>query len=138
MKIFFYFITFLIIISYFFIINDTINYKDTQWVNNSPSIISLDKTSARICFSVTEPATIYWRLYTNKNQLPVTPHDFTNTNNLSKTIAFGGNISPGNHTSYTNNMTNLQPNKEYFLSAIIVNYIGKFPTKITNIIFKTI
>lgn len=137
MKKFMYCIAFFSIISYLVIINDTINYKKTEWFNSTPTIISINNNQAQICFSVTEPSTIYWRLYTNKNQIPTNTHEFTNTNTIIDAFRFGGNITRGNKSSYTNNITNLISGQEYFLSSIAVNYIGTFPTKIKNIQFKT-
>ncbi len=124
-----------ILISYLIKNHETINYKNTEWLDNSPAIIMINSTNAQFSFTVTEPAAIYWRIYTN--DLPKIPEDLTNTNTINEAFAFGGNITTGKKTSYTNKIDNLTPNTEYFLYTIAVSYIGFFPKKIKKISFQT-
>ncbi|MGL5955870.1 MAG: hypothetical protein ACRC0X_04600 [Brevinema sp.] len=135
MKIILSTIVFFVIITYIFIINNTINYKDTQWIGNSPTLITLESNTVRFCFAVTKPATIYWRIYTEESQIPKNPHKFTNTNHLN--LSYGGNITTGNPNTYTNTIIGLLPKKQYYLSSIAVSYIGNFPKEIRTIPFQT-
>lgn len=125
-----------ILISYLIKNQETINYKNTEWLDNSPEIIMINSTSAQIGFEVTEPAAIYWRIYTN--DIPKIPEDLTNTSTINEALAFGGNITTGNNTIYTNKIDNLTPNTQYFLYTIAVSYIGFFPKKIKKISFHTL
>ncbi|MGL4676682.1 MAG: hypothetical protein ACRCWI_03335 [Brevinema sp.] len=126
-----------VIIAYIFIIDNTINYKDTQWIKESPKLIALNSHTANFCFAVTEPATIYWRMYTEESQIPNTPHEFTNTNTINLPTHYGGNITTGNLNTYTNKISGLKPQQLYYLSAIAVPYIGDFPKEIKLISFET-
>ncbi len=125
-----------LLISYLIKNHESINYKNTEWLGNSPEIIMINSSNAQISFAVTEPAAIYWRIYTN--DLPVIPEDLTNTNTINEAFAFGGNITIGNNTSYTNKIDNLTPNTSYFLYTIAVSYIGIFPKKIKKLSFQTL
>ena len=125
-----------ILISYLIKNHNSINYKNTEWLDNSPEIIMINTNNAQISFAVTEPATIYWRIYTN--DFAITPEDLTNTNTINEAFAFGGNITTGNKTSYTNKIDNLTPNTPYFLYTIAVSYIGIFPEKIKKLSFQTL
>lgn len=136
MKYIIFIITLLIIVLSFTMINKTINFKDTEWLKNSPQIIKNAPTDTRFSFTVTEPATIYWRIYTT-NIIVLKAHDLTNTNNLHQTIAYGGNFSKGNGAIYTNTITNLTPVTDYILYTIAVSYIGNFPKDIKKQAFKT-
>ena len=125
-----------ILISYLIKNHDSINYKNTEWLDNSPEIIMINSNNVQINFAVTEPAAIYWRIYTN--DFVIIPEELTNTNTINEAVAFGGNITIGNNTSYTNKIDNLVPNTQYFLYTIAVSYIGFFPKKIKKISFQTL
>ena len=125
-----------ILISYLIKSHESINYKNTEWLDNSPEIIMINSSNAQFSFAVTEPAAIYWRIY--NNDLLIAPEDLTNTNTINEALAFGGNITTGNNTIYTNKIDNLSPNTQYFLYAIAVSYIGFFPKKIKKISFQTL
>ena len=125
-----------LLISYLIKNHESINYKNTEWLDNSPETIMINSSYAQISFAVTEPAAIYWRIYTN--DLPIIPEDLTNTNTINEAFAFGGNITIGNNTSYTNKIDNLTPNTSYFLYTIAVSYIGIFPKKIKKLSFQTL
>ena len=125
-----------ILISYLIKNHDSINYKNTEWLDNSPEIIMINSNNVQINFAVTEPAAIYWRIYTN--DFVIIPEELTNTNTINEAVAFGGNITIGNNTSYTNKINNLVPNTQYFLYTIAVSYIGFFPKKIKKISFQTL
>lgn len=133
MKYLFYILTLTAFVFYLMRINDTINYKNTQWETNSPRIIHLSSTETQIIFSVTEPATIYWRLYDNNQNLPQVPEDLTNTNTTDQIFLRGGNITQGKNNDYTKTFNNLTPNHHYRLFAIAVSYIGTFPKEIKQL-----
>ncbi len=117
--------------------HETINYKNTEWLDNSPEIIKINSTKAQFSFTVTEPSAIYWRIYSNTNNISEIPEDLTNTNTINNTVTFGGNITIGNGDSYTNIIDNLLPNTQYYLYTIAVPYIGSFPKKIKKLFFQT-
>ncbi len=117
-------------------LKNNLQLKDTEWLDNSPTIIHVGTNSAKFCFAVTEPATIYWRVYTNN--IISDPKILTNINSLENITSYGGNVTEGNNNAYTNNITNLDSNQEYFLLAIAVSYIGNFPKEIKKIRFKTL
>ncbi len=129
-----YFIIFFV--ASLFIIRGTLDYKDTEWTDNSPAIVSINTNCVQFSFSVTEPATIYWRVYSD--YVPTDPHELTNISALDRAVTYGGNITTGQGDVYTNIIDNLSPKQNYYLSAIAVSYIGNFPKKVINIPFRTL
>lgn len=135
-KIIFFFLS-ISIVYFFSIINNTLNYKNTEWKENSPTLLSISSNSATFMFCVTEPASVYWRIYTNDITL-ITVEELTNTNSIHSAVRFGGNITRGQPESYTTIISNLSPNTIYYFYAIAVSFIGTFPKEIRKINFQTL
>ncbi len=127
----------LVLVFYYLLVNNNINFKDTEWINESPKLIALSEDSASVCFSVSEPAAIYWRLYTNESDIPERSRDMTNFAALGDAVLYGGNITHSKNESYTNIMNNLASGKDYYLAGVAVSSIGNFPRKIKKLHFKT-
>ncbi len=128
----------LVLIFYYLLINNNINFKDTEWINESPKVLEISPDGAMVCFSVSEPAAVYWRLYTNESDLPKRSRDMTNAAITNNAVRFGGNITHSKNESYTNIMKGLKPNTDYYLAAAAVSSIGNFPRNIKKIHFKTL
>ncbi len=127
----------LVLILYYLLVNNNINFKDTEWINDSPRLLELAEDSAAVCFSVSEPAAIYWRLYTDEQDIPSRSRDMTNYSTLGNAVLYGGNITHSKNESYTNIMKNLKSDTDYYLAGIAVSSIGNFPRKIKKLHFKT-
>ncbi len=136
MKKIFYAAAFFIAVTYIFFISNYINYKDTEWIENSPKIIDSTNNSVVVCFAVSEPATIYWRLYKDESLIPKSTADLTNINTTNGVISYGGNITHSKNESYTNTLKGIIPKTKYYLVSIAVSSIGNFPKNMKKILIE--
>lgn len=137
MQKFFYIIYSITIIISILFINQSLNFKNTAWLPNSPKIISLSSTNLSMIFSVSEPATIYWRIYATNSPSP-SIHDFTNSFKLQSVLFYGGGLINQKNGTYTNHISTLSPDTAYIIYSIAISRIGRYPKIIKSLSFKTL
>lgn len=134
MKVAIYFSLLIIMLFFLNLINQIINFPASKFIEQK--ILTISTNSASMIFSTDKESVIYWRVYKLTDPTPPAK-EFTNTQNMSNIIAYGGGITDQTRTHYTNFISNLQPQTSYKLTAIATPKIGKFPSKVIEISFDT-